>query len=255
MTPKGIDLNINFIFTVDIEEVTISPSSLSGIVGQNFSVECSVRITTTPLPENTPTPTFKWFYGQNKSVPTATDVIVSAIQNNSNTYVSTLYFFPLSVSHAGMCVCQFGGNEGIKASRMISLNCKRKCQTYYNYDVFTIIGIFFTDLSLLSVTITSDPASPITEGTAVRLTCTVELNATLIQPPSNLSVVMQRDGRKLADGTRLNLIRPIVPSTTFDYTLQLNSIRRNNAGNYTCRASLNLPHYIASDTLTVTTGK
>ena len=37
---------------------------------------------------------------------------------------------------------------------------------------------------ILSFNITSDPASPITEGTAVTLTCTVKLNVTLMQPPA-----------------------------------------------------------------------
>ena len=56
---------------------------------------------------------------------------------------------------------------------------------YWNRHVYAkIMGIFFADTFILSFNITSDPASPITEGTAVTLTCTVKLNTTLMQPPA-----------------------------------------------------------------------
>ena len=123
-------MTFDFYFTVDIDRVTISPHNPRAVVGQSYNATCSVRITTNPLPENTPTPTFKWFYGPNKSmlITNGSNVTVSVVQNNGNTYVSTIHLTPLSVSHAGIYTCQFGGNEGLNASTVITVKGNRKCR-------------------------------------------------------------------------------------------------------------------------------
>ena len=125
-------MTVDFNFTVDIDRVMISPHNPRAVAGQRYNATCSVRITTTPLPANTPTPTFKWFYGPNKSMINTTghDVTVS-VQNISNRYVSTIDLTPFSVSHAGIYTCQFGGNEGLNASIIITANGNKKCQPYY----------------------------------------------------------------------------------------------------------------------------
>ena len=99
------------------------------------------------------------------------------------------------------------------------------------------MGISFTDPSILFVNFTSDPASPITEGTAVTLTCTVKLNVELIQPPANLSVNLVKVGGPSL-GTPLSLTTPSLPSATFNYTIQVNSFGTNNDGEYFCWARL-----------------
>ena len=121
------------------------------------------------------------------------------------------------------------------------------------------MGISFTDPSILSITLTSDPASPITEGTAVTLTCTVKLNVTLRHPPANLSVNLEKFGGPLVLETPLSLTTPSLPSATFNYTVQMNSFGRNNDGYYACRARLMIGVPRAGDsfskTIRVTTSK
>ena len=113
---------------------------------------------------------------------------------------------------------------------------------------------------LSSVIITSDPLSPIIEGTNVTLTCTVELSPAVVE--SDLSLLMV-DAQLSRDGTPLTLTGPTVAGTIFTYTIQLDSFGRNDSGNYTCIATVR-PHphstYIApsntlSHTVRVTTGK
>ena len=81
-----------------------------------------------------------------------------------------------------------------------------------------------------SVTVASEPASPIFKGTDVILTCTVELSPSVVD--SDLSVVMV-DTQLSRDGT------PLTPTdtmddTTFTYTVQLDSFGNDDIGNYTC---------------------
>ena len=119
------------------------------------------------------------------------------------------------------------------------------------------MGISFTDPSILFVNFTSDPASPITEGTAVTLTCTVRLNAVLRHPPANLSVNLVKFGGSLVLETPMSLTTPSLPSATFNYTVQMNPFGRNNDGYYACRARLmiGVPHADASSSIRVTTSK
>ena len=113
--------------------MTISPHNPRAVVGQSYNATCSVHITTNPLPANTPTPTFKWFYGPNKSmlITNGSNATVSSVHNISNTYVSTIHLAPFSVSHAGIYTCQFGGNEGLNASIIITDNGNKKIRPYY----------------------------------------------------------------------------------------------------------------------------
>ena len=110
------------------------------------------------------------------------------------------------------------------------------------------------------MSITSDPISPIIEGTNVTLACTVELSPSVME--SDLSLLMV-DTQLSRDGTPLTLTGPTVAGTTFTYTIQLDSFGRSNSGNYTCTVTVRpqpLSLYInmsstLSHTVRVTTGK
>ena len=117
--------------TVDLEPVVISSTpvitdsnSLIGIAGdQDVTIVCSVNITTNPLPEGVPLPSFEWFYGStNTSLPSG--VTDSARTHSDNTYTSTLQFSPLLVSHAGMYTCRLRDNERLAASIEVTVNGK-----------------------------------------------------------------------------------------------------------------------------------
>ena len=81
--------------------VNISPEASIGIVGEIFNISCSADIITNfSLSQDT----FEWFFGpDNSSLPTG--VSVSSVINSSNTYTSTLQFFSLNQSNAGMYTC------------------------------------------------------------------------------------------------------------------------------------------------------
>ena len=114
---------------VDIGAMTISPSdNITESVGKSFILECSVDIVTNPLPQNVPSPTFEWLYGpSNASLPSG--VIMSDVTNSSNTYTSTLKFFPLRESHAGVYTCQLGGNERLAVNTIVSVNPGKNLST------------------------------------------------------------------------------------------------------------------------------
>ena len=80
--------------------------------------------------------------------------------------------------------------------------------------------------------------SLVTVGSAVTLTCTVELGPVVVD--SDLSLLMV-DAQLSRDETTLPLTGPTVTGTTFTYTIQLNSFEWNDSGNYTCTATVR-PH-------------
>ena len=110
-------------------EVAITPNrSILGDVGESrLSLECSANITTDPFPPGVPLPFFTWLFAPNHTSfpePISLQNFAVSIDNNtySHTYTSTLTFPPLSVSHAGMYMCQLGGNEGLRASTDVIVN-------------------------------------------------------------------------------------------------------------------------------------
>ena len=88
-----------------------------------------------------------------------------------------------------------------------------------------------------TVTINSNPPSPILDGTDVTLTCSVTMGLGVL--PSDLSLLMV-DAQLSRDGTTLDLTGPVMCHTTFTYTIQLNSFGRNDSGNYACAANVTL---------------
>ena len=109
-------------------EVTITPGqSISGNVGESrLGLECSVNITTDPFPPDVHRPFFTWLF----AAPNHTSLLeliplqnfAVSTNNYSHTYTSTLKFPLLLVSHAGMYMCQLGGNEGLRASTNVTVN-------------------------------------------------------------------------------------------------------------------------------------
>ena len=110
---------------------------------------------------------------------------------------------------------------------------------------------------MIEVTLVSDPTGPITEGTSVNLTCTVELGALVESDLQlfNLEITLSRD-ETTSDSTTLN-------STTLNYTHKIATFDRTDSGNYSCTATAR-PHpssvYIntsgtSSHVIRVTTGK
>lgn len=90
----------------------------------------------------------------------------------------------------------------------------------------------------MSVTLISNPASPVLDGTDVTLTCTVEIGQGMSQSDLSLLTV---DVQLSRNGTMLALTGPMVISTNFSYTIQLDSFGRRDSGNYTCTVSLQQP--------------
>ena len=134
------------LIAVDIGEMTITPSAPAGTVtaGRMFTLNCSVDITPYPLPENVPPPSFEWFNGQtNTSLPSG--VTVSDVTNSDITYTSTLQFFPLQWSHAGMYTCRLGGNERLAVNRTIS---KPKVELPVSEDILVAVIICIYTLVL-----------------------------------------------------------------------------------------------------------
>ena len=72
-------------------------------------------------------------------------------------------------------------------------------------------------------------------GSAIILTCTVELNSAIVA--SDLSSLMV-DAQLSRNGTPLTLSGPTVTGTTFNYIMQVNSFSITDAGNYTCNATV-----------------
>ena len=83
--------------------VNISPETSIAIVGRIFNISCSADIVIIPLSQDT----FEWFFGpDNSSLPTS-----GSVSSVTNTYTSSLQFFSLNQSNAGMYTCRIRGNE------------------------------------------------------------------------------------------------------------------------------------------------
>ena len=103
--------------------VAISPSGpIIETPGSNFSLVCSATISPPPL-YGAPL-ILGWFFGpENTSLPSG--VAVANVTHNNNiiniTYTSTLQFFLLQESHAGIYTCRIGHTA---ASTMIFAGSK-----------------------------------------------------------------------------------------------------------------------------------
>ena len=123
------------------------------------------------------------------------------------------------------------------------------------YDIIYIFLILVT--SPVSVTVTSNPVSPIRPiGSAVILTCTVELSPLVDVPVTVNTVWTGPDGFMTT-----NTAQPVMGSaTTYTSTAVVNAFGRGQSGNYTCSAIVTSNSQYLTDSLksgskNVTTGK
>lgn len=108
-------ISLLVLILVDVGDLTFSPSGpIIKHTGETFTLKCSVDISPYPLPQNVPFPILE-FFG-----PTNTSLSMSDVTNIRNIYASTLHFFSLQESHAGMYACQLGKNKNLAASIRIS---------------------------------------------------------------------------------------------------------------------------------------
>ena len=106
-----------FILTVDIGPVSISPSTPTTVTaGETVDLQCSVDITPHPLPENTSTPEFEWFFCQTFSQP-----VTSTTTNNGSTYTSTVQFTSVSESDGGTYTCRLRGNHRTAVTTSVTI--------------------------------------------------------------------------------------------------------------------------------------
>jgi hypothetical protein len=78
-------------------------------------------------------PSFEWFF-DNGSLPS--DTSVSNVLMSGNTYISSLYFFPLQVFHTGLYTCHLGGNQQLASNTTVTVVGSGKCTScclYLNY--------------------------------------------------------------------------------------------------------------------------
>lgn len=98
--------------------VTITPSDLTQIAGESFSLECSAFI---EVPSKSFNPIFEWFFGPfNSSLPFG--VTTSAVSRRNSSYISTLQFSPLQEYHSGVYTCRIEGDHNLSASTVIRVD-------------------------------------------------------------------------------------------------------------------------------------
>ena len=135
-------------------------------------------------------------------------------------------------------------------------------------ELIYIIILHCTDMCCLfqtvpdpqSVVVSSNLGNIVLNGSAITLSCTVELGPAVLE--SELSSIMV-DAQLSRGGIALALTGPTVSGTTLTYSTELNPFGRSDSGNYTCgvtvRALSPLSAFLTgvsqlSDTARVTTG-
>ena len=130
----GIVLTVDFYFTVDIDRVTISPSQSTCCCWtklQCHMLSTYYNYTSTWKYTNSNFQVVLWTKQVNANCTTGHDVTVSVVQNNSNTYVSTIRpNSSLSLSCRDLYLSIWRKWRIECKHWMISLKGKRKCQTY-----------------------------------------------------------------------------------------------------------------------------
>ena len=115
-------------FDFRIDPVTISPSTGSNATtsaNTDYSLTCSVTLfDPSRLPSDTPSPNFQWSFDDSPSIHsgvTAMPTVMSSSNSTSETYTSTLQFFPLSQCHIGMYTCRLGA-ASLANSAMVTVD-------------------------------------------------------------------------------------------------------------------------------------
>ena len=108
-------------YYVSISSVNIGSVSISAPItvtaGETVNLQCSVDITPHPLPENTSTPEFEWFFGRRFHSPLGSDTA-----NSGSTYTSALQLTSVRESDERMYTCRLRGNHRTAVSTMLTVN-------------------------------------------------------------------------------------------------------------------------------------
>lgn len=108
--------------------------------------------------------------------------------------------------------------------------------------------------------VSSSNGNIVLNGSAITLSCTVELGPAVLEPELSLLMV---DAKLSRGGITLALTGPTVTGTTLTYSTELNPFGRSDSGNYTCRVTMRAISRLSafltgvsqlSDTTRVTTG-
>jgi hypothetical protein len=185
---------------VDIDAVRISPAGTIIKMSQEFfSLDCSLHLSSNPLPQGVPAPELVWFFDSiNSSLPHG--VMMSNTINNmtENTYISRLKFSPLLELQIGIYTCQIEGNE-------------RQADTV----MITIFSIQIYDSGYLPMA-----------GDQYSLTCNVSINVTSYQ--------WKKDGQVIPNKTGDVLLFPsLLLSNAGEYTCEVEVNSTINSTNTT----------------------
>ena len=122
---------------MDIGEIEVQPT-VTETAGSQFELPCSVDIASEPLPENVPSPTFEWFFGNPSSNSLPGGINVSNVTKNGSVYTSVLHFPSLLVSHNGTYTCRLGGSGRLEATTIVTVNCEYNLHDlYFNKNLLT----------------------------------------------------------------------------------------------------------------------
>ena len=87
-----------------------------------------------------------------------------------------------------------------------------------------------------SVTIISNPGMVVLRGFDVTLTCSVQMNQTILE--SEVSLLIVNASLIKPDGTVLDLSNPVMSNTTINFITKVKSFGESDVGNYTCNATI-----------------
>ena len=97
-------------------------------------------------------------------------------------------------------------------------------------------SFFLSVPSVTSVSVRSDPNSPVSVGSAVLVTCTVVLSSAVME--YELLLITIHAWLTRAGNTMLALGEPTISGMTLTYTFSLDSFTGSDSGNYTCTATI-----------------
>ena len=190
--------------TVQIGDGGVTPTA-----GQSYTLTCSVS--------GTSVPTYQWRKDG------------SVIQGETTELLSS----PLRLSDAGQYTCEVTVNSMTLTDdkNVVIMSKISKLLHCVYYSLFLLCPLVPPPTS---VTITSDPVSPIQPvGSDVTLTCTVELS-----PAVNVEVAVGTVWTGPAGFMTTNTAQPVMGSTTtYTSTAMVSSFGRDKSGDYICVAT------------------
>ena len=201
------------------------------MLGQpGYTLTCSV----TGAENLSPTITYQW----TRDIGTTQ----TQVETNSN----TLSFSPLSLSDAGRYTCDVTVsspylNSDIMAASVpgnspsVTFQSKLIAYAYTSSDSIYPLWLCTYTVPNPSFSVTSNPPTPVLDGTNVTVTCTVEMGEGVSQ--SDLSLLMV-DAQLSRDGTPLDRTGPVISGTTFTYTFQVYLFSSNDSGIFNCTATV-----------------